>query len=135
MTTPRDYAASLGLAKAGARGRLSTAAKDAIAKAKAGGMVFDDPTYVVKRAESKPRPVVTDKAPADNVNNFAATPDPNVPTGTFWSYKNDKDKPVKVNGRQVCMNCQVSLDYHSCNTPQAVTKDGIQRLSVVYGRG
>jgi hypothetical protein len=42
VTTRREYAASLGLAKPNTRGRLSKEAHEAIAKAEAEGMVFTD---------------------------------------------------------------------------------------------
>lgn len=53
--TRRAYAVSLGLAK-DARGRMSKAAYDAIAKAEAGGMVFADADAPVKRAAVKAAP-------------------------------------------------------------------------------
>lgn len=52
MTTRREYAASLGLAKPNTRGRLSKEAHEAIAKAEADGMVFTD--------NAKAKPVVLD---------------------------------------------------------------------------
>ncbi|UVK61106.1 Lsr2-like DNA bridging protein [Streptomyces phage Angela] len=53
--TRRAYAVSLGLAK-DARGRMSSAAYEAIAKAEAGGMVFSDAQAPVKRAAVKSAP-------------------------------------------------------------------------------
>lgn len=59
MTTRRAYAASLGLAKAEGRGRLSAAALEAIAEMEANGMVFEDTAASKARAEkSKTVPVV-----------------------------------------------------------------------------
>jgi hypothetical protein len=55
--TAREYAASLGLAKMG-RGRMSPAAKQAIAKAESEGVVFKLPAHVLaaqERAESGPK--------------------------------------------------------------------------------
>lgn len=51
MTTRREYAASLGLAKADGRGRLSAAALEAIAEMEANGMVFEDTAASKARAE------------------------------------------------------------------------------------
>lgn len=53
--TRRAYAVSLGLAK-DARGRMSSAAYEAIAKAEADGMVFSDAQAPVKRAAVKAAP-------------------------------------------------------------------------------
>lgn len=55
MQTKREYAASLGLAKLGVRGKLSGAAHDAINKARAEGMTFSD--------DNAPKPIVN--APID----------------------------------------------------------------------
>lgn len=57
MTTKKEYAISLGLAKSG-RGRLSLAAHKAIDEAISNGMVFSDtktpPPVVPKKAQSQP---------------------------------------------------------------------------------
>lgn len=55
LQTKRDYAASLGLAQAGTRGRLSRAAHEAIAKAESGGMTFAESTP--PRNTGKPREI------------------------------------------------------------------------------
>jgi hypothetical protein len=60
MTTRRAYAASLGLAKAEGRGRLSAAALEAIAEMEAGGMVFED--TAASKARSEKSKTVTVKA-------------------------------------------------------------------------
>lgn len=49
MTSRREYAASLGLAEMGKRGRMSAKAYEAIEAAEKGGMVFSD-TGVVRKA-------------------------------------------------------------------------------------
>lgn len=54
--TEREYLVSLGLAKPG-RGRFSSAAKEALAKAKADGMTFEGPAPAKQVAKaSKPKP-------------------------------------------------------------------------------
>lgn len=54
--TRRAYAASLGLAKLGVRGRMSADAYAAIEKAEAGGMTFSDSAAPAKRAAVKVAP-------------------------------------------------------------------------------
>jgi hypothetical protein len=50
MTTRREYAASLGLAKADGRGRLSAAALEKIAEMESMGMVFTDSAAAKERS-------------------------------------------------------------------------------------
>lgn len=57
MTTRREYAASLGLAKADGRGRLSAAALEKIAEMEAMGMVFEDTAAAKERAVKAKAPV------------------------------------------------------------------------------
>lgn len=58
MVTKRDWLVGKGLAKQG-KGRFSQVAKDAISKAEAGGMVFDEP--VIPMSSEKPRVAKTVK--------------------------------------------------------------------------
>ena len=52
---------------------------------------------------------------------------------TYWTYENSKGKTVKVNGKQVCGTCMVSLYWHKCSTPNTITVDGTQNLTVHLG--
>lgn len=126
--SPKDYAASLGLCKAG-RGRMNAAALDAVAKARAEGMTFSKesaPKIVVDRPKSEV--AVTDKASKPEVvikgkdirQAAPMTSDPGTKwTGTF------NGKTVKnISGAVCCTRCKVSLAYHTCNTPTAVIGDG-----------
>lgn len=47
MATKREWLAEKGLAKAGARGKFSKVAHEALVKAVADGVVFDEPTTTV----------------------------------------------------------------------------------------
>lgn len=123
MQTRREYAASLGLAKAGARGKFSTAAKEAIAKAEAGGMTFSDtPTAA---------PVV--KATGDSTKNsgggqIATKSDPGMtpyltpdeyrfPEREYKGITFDNGKRREVSLRECCNTCRVSLVNHGCDSP------------------
>lgn len=117
MTTKRDYAISLGLAKP-TRGRMSREANAAIAKAEAEGMVFTDSRSTA--------PVKTDSSSGDS----AAKPvkDSVRATGTFtgptpsqlfdggW-YVVEGDKVTQLSGKEVCRTCNNSLDWHRCASP------------------
>lgn len=74
MTTRREYAASLGLAKPNTRGRLSREAHAAIDKAEQEGMVFTDaakPAKVIKTANlPKPTPLSLPAAKPETIKHF-----------------------------------------------------------------
>lgn len=115
--TKREYAVSLGLAKP-TRGRMSSAAKEAIAKKEAEGYVFADPSPTPSTAA----PVTAD-APA--------APVPPDPRDSLYIYPSDFRYPeeeyvavAKVDGkrtvfsvRECCNTCGCSLTNHMCNTP------------------
>lgn len=112
MQTRREYAASLGLAEAGKRGRLSKEAHSAINKALAEGMRFSD--VPVDSAASEP--MTSEKATKANTSDTytGPTPDPIYNGGWFvWEGK----KKRNVSGAEVCRKCKVSLDWHRCNLP------------------
>jgi hypothetical protein len=78
--TPRAYAASLGLAEMGKRGRMSAAANEAIETARKGGMEFADATpvkttapKVIKVTAPKPATVKAGQFDAKAVRAWAAT--------------------------------------------------------------
>ena len=119
MQSKREYAASLGLAKAGARGKFSNAAKEAIAKAEAEGMKFSDvstgpvskptgkPTVNSAGSESDQR---TD--PRDSL--YVSPSDFRFPEGEYKAVGTD-GKTYSM--RECCNTCQVSLVNHACNAP------------------
>lgn len=111
----REWLISKGLAKAG-RGKFSNAAKDALAKAEANGMVFDD-------APAKPAPkvkAVVKDTPKESVSDspiteiMFANEMPNY--GREWFVRNGKRK-VSIGPATVCGNCRYSLIGHTCNDP------------------
>ena len=112
METRRQYAARLGLAQPGARGRLSKEAHSAINKALAEGMRFSD----VPVDSGASTPITSEKATKiATADSFTGpTPDPIYNGGWFvWEGK----KKRNVSGAEVCRKCRVSLDWHSCNLP------------------
>lgn len=112
MTTKREYAISLGLAKPG-RGRLSAAAHEAINKAISEGMTFSDSAPAPAEKNDKPKPEPKSSS-GDEKNFFGPTPDKRF-NGGWYIVVNGKNK--SVSGREVCRTCGYSLDYHICNLP------------------
>jgi hypothetical protein len=129
--TEKDYAISLGLAKAG-RGRMSLDAKKAVQAAKKNGMTFRikgaptaTVTVVSKPQKDSEAPVTEEK----EVNQFA---------DAFYRYDRDQmfaykheGKTYKINGKGACMNCGYSLVGHTCNDPVVLTYHGAQKVSPV----
>ena len=118
MQSKRDYAASLGLAIAGARGKFSNAAKEAIAKAEAEGMKFSDtgPTKATgpSRSASPVGDPKTAATPSAGVSDYIFPSDFRYPEGEYKAVGSDG----KTYGmREVCNNCRVSLVNHMCDTP------------------
>ena len=119
--TRREYAASLGKAIAGARGKLSKDAHDAIAAAEADGMVFKDTQYTInltKAANPKESKPVKEKAHTDKE---VLTSILTYPRDTVWTGKDSEGKPVTANSRQICLNCKTSLVGHDCVNPRTLT--------------
>ena len=130
MQTKREYAASLGLAIAGARGRMSREAHEAIALAEANGTKFADSSPVrvntpkketAKTVTVQPQPVVTgsviglfDKGELDQV----------------WVGRDSKDKKHTVNARQVCMNSGYSLLGCRCGQDHLVLVSSMEKITV-----
>lgn len=112
MQTRREYAASLGLAKMG-RGKFSTAAKEAIAKAEAEGIKFSDvaaPTRTAPPATKDTAPVV--KSPTDTP--YLSPSDFRFPEVDYRAVDgNGKERSL----REVCNTCRVSLVNHMCDSP------------------
>lgn len=119
MTTKREYAISLGLAKPG-RGRMSAAAHDAINKAISEGMTFSDTLKAPAKTEKAPAA----KATQDN-SVIAPTAAIREPNGYSFFYM-EGGKKRKVSNRTACYNCGYSVGWHLCNAPAGITKDGLK---------
>jgi hypothetical protein len=131
--TEKDYAISLGLAKAG-RGRMSLDAKAAVAKAKAQGMTFKGKgaptaTVSVSKSTKKDDGTSTKEVEVKEVSEYA---------DGFYRYPRDQEfvyehngKRFKINGKGACMNCGYSLVGHTCNDPVVLTYHGAQKVSPV----
>jgi len=127
MGTRRDYAAGLGLAIAGARGRLSREANAACDKAEAEGTVFTGaaPVQAKKSPVAQIRPTAkTAKAISDAKDDEAEAfniADRTHPVGSTW-----KSVSGQVVGEAtVCSPCGYSLGWHRCEHPQAVVSPGV----------
>lgn len=129
MQTEREYAISLGLAKP-TRGRMSREAKAAIAKAKADGMTFSNPSYAVAKAAAKPRASkpVGESEERTGLDLFAPVAQRTSPEGTYWTAEVN-GKRQKFTHATVCVPCGFSLGWHRCSNPRAVTSDGIRALT------
>ena len=136
--TPKQYAHSLGLATLG-KGRMSAKAHEAIAKAIAGGMVFDDPKPPVKTVKpakvvtapvAKPAEVTEPKIAKDEAEgtNVYADGFLRYPLDQKFVYHHD-GKRVVVSGRSACMPCGYSLVSHGCNAPVVITHHGPQSVT------
>lgn len=132
MQTYREYAASLGLAIAGARGRLSSAAKEAIAKAEAEGMIFKETQRKNTAKAMAPDVSTQDSKPTQKTTQdfFGPTPEPFYPNA-FHAWVDGKK--IAVSGRVACGNCKCSLMYHHCANPVALAKGSPDLVEVFYG--
>jgi hypothetical protein len=117
MQTRRDYLVGLGLAKPG-RGKFSTAAKEALDKARASGTKFSD--------DEVPTKTVTEKPTGDSVQ--GKTDRKSEPTFTPYLSPSEfrfpeaeykaKGADGKTYGMRECCNlCRVSLVGHMCDNP------------------
>lgn len=108
--TAREYLVSLGLAKAG-RGKFSTAAHEALAKAIASGMEFTD----TARTPSTPRLAKVKKS-----TEFAyETPAMTWPNGTAKYKATGK----KLSMKESCNGCGYALYWCECQTPRVLMKE------------
>lgn len=116
MQTKRDWLASKGLAIAGARGKFSNAAKEALAKAELEGMKFSDSTTGAKSSPvvtkaSKPEP----KSPIESPYLFPS--DFRFPEAEYIAVGMVDGKRKVYSMRECCNVCRVSLTNHLCDTP------------------
>lgn len=133
--TKREYAASLGLAIAGARGRMSREANAAIDKARAEGTVFDDDGPVAVKAPKPVKPTVSaPKGPSITHHRE----DDGVMADTSLRYRMDQKfkgvdslgKTHIVGGANAC-TCGYSLIGHICHSPSALIGYPLERIAVV----
>lgn len=123
MATKREWLITQGLAKEG-RGKFSNAAKEALAKAEAEGIVFDD-----SPAPSTPKPVkdkpVKESAPVVTADDVVMFENEMPHYGVSWNYRDDKGKKMPLSDRAVCINCGYSLIAHVCNSPKVLAPAGV----------
>lgn len=131
----KQWAFENGYAKTNGKGRMSREAHEAIQKAIAGGMTFDD--YGVKASgvivKAKPAKTEKVKAKADKEptgeaegSNQYADAFIRFPNGEF-GYEDDKGKTVIVNVRSACMNCGYSLRGHTCEQARVLLPSMVQQ--------
>jgi hypothetical protein len=129
LQTRREYLADLGLAKPGARGKFSNAAKEALAKADAEGFEFLD----------GPSPKGNGSGPIKSTVK-KAKPTPVESTGivdlTPYRYEENTHKAIEVETgierslRSACNSCRVSLVVCWCDSPIIVARDGSGSIHV-----
>lgn len=119
--TRREYAASLGLAIAGARGKFSKAANEAINKARAEGMTFSDDDKPVSTPRLAPvggtsEPVRASIPPVTE-SPYLYPSDFRFPEGEYRAVAVIDGKRTVFGMRECCNNCRVSLTNHACDNP------------------
>lgn len=134
--TKREYAASLGLAIAGARGRMSREAHAAILKAEGEGMVFSDPspvTVAVKAPKEKKNKAPKEKRETPEGGDGAGVMADTFyrhPLGTMFKGFDSNGKQHIVSGANACQ-CGYSLVGHTCNFPTALIGSPLEHINVV----
>ena len=130
MTTRREFAASHGLAIAGARGRLSREANALCDAEEAKGTVFTGAAPVVAKKSPKPaaRQIQPTAKSAKAISDLKADESDafNIaerthPIGSTWKSTSGQI----VNEACVCAPCGFSLGWHVCEHPQAVVSPGV----------
>jgi len=124
----REYAASLGLAIAGARGRLSREALDAIEKARAEGMTFDDDGAAPKSSSPR-KPRESTPKPSKSEPEASFHFETRYPIDGKWAGTDSKGKKHTLSARNACMSCGYSLCGHTCNDPVALAPN-LEHISV-----
>lgn len=128
--TKREYAASLGLAVAGARGRLSREAHAAIDKAISAGYTFAEPQVIVKSANPpKPAQVRVKREPVESVG-VAGDVKQRYTMDQEFVGTDSNGKKRTVNARQACGNCRYSLTSHVCNEPVVLIGSPLEWITV-----
>lgn len=116
----RDYLVKQGLAKPG-RGKFSNAGKDALTKAVAGGMSFDD--FPNKVTAVKPTGAGGQK-PATVEPEVYDIPEFRYPEHQYRAIETRNGKPVERSMRCACNGCGLSLVVCWCSAPRIVAHDG-----------
>lgn len=127
----KEYAVTLGLATAG-RGRMSREALDAIEKARAEGMVFDDDAPVRVPTE-RPKVKVTPKRPVvQRVETNSPMADTTLmyPLDATFKGEDEEGHKVKVNARTVCRNSGYSIAGCACGEVHSVLSKHMTVASV-----
>lgn len=130
MGTKREYAASLGLAVAGARGRLSREAHAAIEKAISEGMTFDDPVKPTVNTPKATKPVSVRKPVADNGVGVAGDVLQLHDADTLFMGTDSHGKKWTVNARQVCKNSGYSMTSCPCGRNHSVLVPSMEHIEV-----
>lgn len=130
MTTKREYAASLGLAVAGARGRLSREAHSAIEKAISEGMTFDDPVKPTVNTPKAAKPVSVKREPVDHGVGVAGDVLQLHDADTLFVGTDSHGKKWTVNARQVCKNSGYSMTSCPCGRDHEVLVSSMEHIIV-----
>ena len=118
MPTKRDWLVERGLAKPG-RGKFSNAAKEALVKAKAEGVVFDDDAKPTARPAA-PKPAAEPKAEQRTgvgLVEYLFPSDFRYPEADWQAVERRDGKRIVHSVREVCNTCRVSLTAHGCANP------------------
>jgi len=135
--TKREYAASLGLAIAGARGRMSREANAAIDKARSEGTVFSDDGPVVVKAPKASKPAsVSVKVTRGPVVETSQSVMGDVftryeMTQMFKGFDSQGKEHKNINVAQACYTCGYSLLGHTCNEPKVLIGSPLEWIAVV----
>jgi hypothetical protein len=123
MQTKREWLAERGLAIAGARGKFSNAAKEALAKAEKDGVKFAEvnpvkpvrttgPKVEGKKTEAKPK-VKSDPTQTE----YISPSDYRFPESEYRLLTADGKPHTQAGMRNVCDTCRVSFVNHLCDAP------------------
>jgi len=119
MQTKREYAASLGLAQAGARGRLSREAHAAIEKAIAEGMQFSDANKItVSSKPATPKTIRVGKPANPESVGVAGDVISLYAADTKFTGRDSTGKKFTVDARQVCKKSGYSITSCPCGGPE-----------------
>lgn len=130
MGTKREYAASLGLAVAGARGRLSREAHAAITKAESEGMTFSDIAKPVVNTPKAAKPVSVKRESVDHGVGVAGDVLQLNDADTLFVGTDSHGRKWTVNARQVCKNSGYSMTSCPCGRDHEVLVPSMEHIIV-----
>lgn len=120
MKSRREALAEVGLAKAGARGKFSNAAKQWLVDQESKGIKFSDSDATTPVAR-KSAPVKSSGAPSKEtetgMTDYVFPSDYRFPESEYRAVVRNGGKVKEYGMREVCNNCRVSLVNHGCNSP------------------